>query len=640
MSDFLEKVASAADATPEVAATILADHGIRESIPSAPAAELRVREVNFSGFKNQNTDQPTDPFNFNWTIPGRVSAIASRGNSAGKTSVIEVIRWLLSGRSSVDNWVFERIQRASVKFLLDEEELAVEVDKDGPRLIGNLSLNGRVIRNFNEKSFESVMEQLMLPRLGLERIDTFQKFPRSERGKITSAGWPLLIDALHVRPSELSNVIGGVAQKAGLLLQVYVSPPWFDTLLQARAVVAISRQASTDRARTSQEEERIRGVETERIRTQLQEARNVLANMKEERASAHELRLAMSRAAMLSDAALRRAAEMQAATLDLETVEEIHLTSRRLLRNIIEREVAGTFFRALTPQACPRCTTVIDDERRTHEADEHICSVCNRPATAQASPSARPQAEAEVSETEKARDKAKSVLERIKVEYDAINEERVRLENRIASLADSESLSQRREQEALVARLEGRLEEREETRRLLALTQNGSTPNEEIRVLSAAQDESEVRVKQSSTLFEELNVEILTLGKRFGISGLTSVKLDRRAHLPVVKEGTKYNFGELPDGDKLRLKVAVVIALLRVGRLHGVRRHPGLLFVDSPGAEEVSTGSLVEMVTALTEIAEELGIQVIISTARLDEMITALDSSLIKSPAPGRTTLW
>ncbi|MFB9830813.1 hypothetical protein [Actinoallomurus acaciae] len=152
--------------------------------------------------------------------------------------------------------------------------------------------------------------------------------------------------------------------------------------------------------------------------------------------------------------------------------------------------------------------------------------------------------------------------------------------------------------------------------------------------------ETDARVRTSADLFEELNTEILSLGQRFGISGLCRVKLNRAAHLPVTKEGTDYKFSKLPDGDKLRLKVAVVIALLRIGHRRGAGRHPGLLFVDSPGAEEVAAGSLREMISGLVEVAAELGLQVVTATARLDDVQSVLDPKRFRIPAKGRTTLW
>lgn len=61
---------------------------------------------------------------------------------------------------------------------------------------------------------------------------------------------------------------------------------------------------------------------------------------------------------------------------------------------------------------------------------------------------------------------------------------------------------------------------------------------------------------------------------------------------------------------------------------------------DRPGAEEVSTGSLTEMLTGLVDVAEELDLQIVVSTARFDEVTTALSADVIRTPPTGQTTLW
>ncbi|GAA3832652.1 hypothetical protein GCM10022226_62420 [Sphaerisporangium flaviroseum] len=57
--------------------------------------------------------------------------------------------------------------------------------------------------------------------------------------------------------------------------------------------------------------------------------------------------------------------------------------------------------------------------------------------------------------------------------------------------------------------------------------------------------------------------------------------------------------GSLTEGEQLRLKIVTTIALLRHGFRSGVGRHPGLLLVDSPGAEEVDSGDLRHMLEDL-----------------------------------------
>lgn len=638
MSEFVDAVAARAGVTADTVANILAAHEIREYLPAAPAARLRVQRITFSGTKRLMHGSTGESFEFGWDVPDGVSGLASTGNSAGKTSVIEMVRWLLTGRSHVDKWVFERVRLAALEFTIDGQAFAVEVERDPAGLSGLLSAGDAVLRTFDQAGFEGVMDELLLARLGLDRIPVFSRRPGSSRGRVDESGWPLLADALHVRPSELSTVIGGVAVRANQMLQVYLALPWYDTLLQVRAAAAMAQQAAGDAEQALLAQDRVRQDETAHFREELARAKVALAAMHDEQAVSDQLQDLVRRAAVLAEADLKAGSRVLLAQVDLAAAEDAQLEARRALHNLVEREAAGAFFRALEPRACPRCATPIDEARKAQETAHHVCSVCNRAAEHEPDPTAQARAEQQVISTGDAVGSAMSALAEVEAEQREIAAQRAALNEDIARLTDSQAMARRRDQEALVYRLEGRIAERDDTRQRLQLGTVGR--DDTVRVLRAAEAEAAERVRQSTALFDELNEEILALGQRFGISGLTKVKLDRGARLPVTKEGTNYNFGDLSDGDKLRLKVALVIALLRVGRRRSAGRHPGLLFVDSPGAEEVVTDSLTQMVTGLVEVADELDLQVVVATARLRDVQAVLTAEHLRVPAEGQSTLW
>jgi hypothetical protein len=639
LSVFVDSVAARARVDSDVVVETLADQGIREWLPASPAAPLRVERISFEGFKDLSSQPQGEPFNFSWEVPGGVSALASNENFAGKTSVIEIIRWLLSGRSAVDSWVFDRLASAELVFSIGDQTFTVEVKRREGGLSGRLMLGGDQVRPFDEETFGQVMEELLLSRLGLERIGTFQRGAGSSRGAVTQSGWPLLIEALCVRPSELGTLIGGVGNLAGQLLQVYLALPWYDTLLQARAALGEAKQIEGDARSALLAQADVRASATEESRKELEVAEQRLGEMSSTQDMTARLEGSAQESARLVKLEMRAASRVESARAGVAAAEGVRVVAERALRNFDEREAAGSFFRALEPQACPRCATLISVDRRDREAEDGVCSVCDREAHYEIDPGARDQLVEQVTATALALDEAKRALteETEKLTEHAADQAGIRKE--IEELSSSNALKARRVQEDLVARLRGRLEEREDTERLISEADSGSEiPTS--KVLQAVVDEAVERVKESGEIFDELGREILDLGQRFGISGLTEVKIDRAAHLPVVKEGTKYNFGKLPDGDKLRLKVAVAIALLRVGRRRGAGRHPGLLFVDSPGAEEVETGSLAEMVAELNRVAEDVDLQVIIASARLDDVRTVLDQDRLRTPPSGLTKLW
>ncbi len=129
---------------------------------------------------------------------------------------------------------------------------------------------------------------------------------------------------------------------------------------------------------------------------------------------------------------------------------------------------------------------------------------------------------------------------------------------------------------------------------------------ESLSILKAAEDEADSRVKASSEeILARASDEIARIARDLGMRDVESVKLTRAAHVRVSKGGSISNWGELAAGEQLRLRIATVVALVRTAREFGVGRHPGLLFVDSPGREEVQDQNLSDMLGELEHLAED-----------------------------------
>ena len=100
------------------------------------------------------------------------------------------------------------------------------------------------------------------------------------------------------------------------------------------------------------------------------------------------------------------------------------------------------------------------------------------------------------------------------------------------------------------------------------------------------------------------------------MSALERVEVNRAAQLKVIKGGGAQSFfGKQSPGEQVRLRIAVVIALLRVGARLGISTHPGLVLIDSPKAEEVQDFDAAVVFKELAELAASNHIQVLITTA-------------------------
>ena len=92
---------------------------------------------------------------------------------------------------------------------------------------------------------------------------------------------------------------------------------------------------------------------------------------------------------------------------------------------------------------------------------------------------------------------------------------------------------------------------------------------------AAVKELAEVTRTAALESFEDLNTEIAALGKKFGIDNLEKVELNRQGGMKVTTAGVETPFKGVTGGERLRLRVAVVVALLRVGHRAGYGSHPG-----------------------------------------------------------------
>lgn len=114
-----------------------------------------------------------------------------------------------------------------------------------------------------------------------------------------------------------------------------------------------------------------------------------------------------------------------------------------------------------------------------------------------------------------------------------------------------------------------------------------------------------------------------------------SVRLTRAAHVRVSKGGSVSNWGELAAGEQLRLRIATVVALVRTAQEFGVGRHPGLLFVDSPGREEVQDQNLGDMLGELARLAQDTpNLQIFVAMRGIEAAQKAIRPERLRTAGP------
>lgn len=309
---------------------------------------------------------------------------------------------------------------------------------------------------------------------------------------------------------------------------------------------------------------------------------------------------------------------------EIQAEEESRLLSladRKELQAHLDSMAAGAIFRMLDPTYCPRCDNEISEAKKKLEHSTHACSVCGEVTeTDEDAEAIKGDLEQRAKASKTAYDKAAKAVSSIREQLASSKTSSNSLQAQIGAVTAQLGSYQRQQDLAReIAVLEGRLAEAKRD-----VFQIGADHQpDEIKALGAIVAETENRVKAiRDDLLKDVSARIVHYARLFGMHALTEASLKPQAALFLVKGGTSTSYSKVTAGEKLRLKVATILAMLEIGEQKGVGRHPGLLMIDSPGAQEVSQADLDVLISGLQSVAKDIPHCQIFVAARSSEAIT------------------
>jgi hypothetical protein len=385
---FAEAVAERAEAEVGDVETVLADYGIELQPTGAAPVQLVIERVCFSGVKHR-ADREDEPFEFDRTLSTGLWAVTSEvANLAGKSSVLFVIRWALTGRSHLTADVRSWIRQVEVSGAVGGEAFTVKFENRDGQVDGELATANAPSVSFDENSFEEVMDGFFLDRLRLEAMPFWQARAGGEEdeGDRRRFGWNSYFPALHLSDENNNMVLGDQALggQPGALMQVILGLPWAQTAATARVARNGLRMKRSARRRRVKEDEAAREHSLEPVRAELARARESLEELLRSRApispaeadarlTAFAAAVARQRDASAELAQARTAIELAQLDFDEAIKRRDALEQTRVVRPLLGR---------LAPTVCPRCRGGIGPDRVAREDNDHACSVCAEPLDA------------------------------------------------------------------------------------------------------------------------------------------------------------------------------------------------------------------------------------------------------------------
>lgn len=609
---------------------LLKRHGIEPRLTHAVPRRLRLVSLKFDGTKTGDYETPAIDF-FRDNMDVGLHAFVSSKNFKGKTSLLKIIRWALTGTRTLPSDMNGWFRTLSLRFNIDNDEFEVRLD-NAEQSIGKLLkfVRGRefVVAQFEDsRAFAEAMDSFFLKELGLDSLEVIAE-REDGSGVEQRHGWNWLFGAMWFEPDP-STVFGGSDISHGKptrMMQMYLGLPWIMTrasLMEARKREQIEGDQKAKAQRQVSDAARTRLDELLRSRAK------IVATQSKERPVA-EVQRAVSEALTKFMAAAEKVRKNVILIAEIDgqrrAAEDAVTATSRELSAFLESQAAGHIFRRLNPVSCPSCEEVYDEEVRTVRQGHHDCIVCGRAEPRGPDDSAGVEAE---------------LREAVKVAKDEAKKLRTRLADFTRKKADAEAErdrydleSRRLEQEMkdIQARPDGQMEllkldaQIEELQKMAGAAPVMATAD--VGLLDAAITATEKMYKEEQTdVLGRVSDLTAKFAQTFGITDLREVKLKGNTTMDVVFVGGPKTFSKCTSGEKTRLKLAATLAMIHVAEDSGIGRHPGVLLLDSVGSAEVVNEDVSQIIEGLAKLSGAL--------PTVQVFLAGIENQAILSHVPG-----
>ena len=639
----------------------LKKYNISQSPSIGNPRRIQLLKVEFSGTKKGIL---SNAFNFCFRELGSgLYGLFSDKNLRGKSTAIEVIKWLLKGKTSdsFETGVKSWIENATLEIKIDNEYFQIKVYQDEDFINGQIerSLDGFAYKPYKEFSGEedmaSKISDFMMNILDLDRVSSFrQHSDELEIGSEVVHGWPALASAMFIGTNY--GAIFGEMPISGLpnrILNMYLGLPWIPTYASLKAVqIRLKSQENVEEKKVDMIS-KSRSIRLKQIQNELKAKQREHKSLKAPTANNERLQVLLDEYNDFYSREKDYERRYLDFTHELQNAESLYLSDKQALNYFKEDKAASKIFKQLNPTCCPHCEQKITPDQIEKEKKENKCSVCDKTmleredledyyselsSAAEASLASFKQGRKELKVRERAHKDITNILSSKKNELDNY---RKKIEEEKHISKEFESLQNE------IDRLKI-LETEYLSKNTLPLHEPNNTEDikdeetvDEEKIVKEAIKETESRFKNlQEDLLIDVNKKILEYCPKVGLNQYTNIVLNSQPSLKISKDGGETSFSKVSKGEQLRLKVLATIALISVAEQRKLGRHPGFILIDSPGAQEVNKEDLNNLIVGIKELCKEIPhLQVLVASTANEALLNHIPEARRKY-AKGDEYLW
>lgn len=639
---------------------------LEEARPTTKAPVLQVTRLRFTGQKHLDGQAP-QPFEYNQAFASGVNVICVPDNDVGKSSILKTIKFALTCDDDYDNDVKSWISDIWLTFRLNQQLFTVvHALRDGHRAALVAQEEARPLQDVVEDgatllegdSSEEVrvkLQEFFFRRLGLEKLSWTHSDARNPLPVERSVSWRTYFQALYIPDNADEYLLvddkHATGNQGGLILSALLGLSLTRPLNRLGVEMSLARKELAAAQQAGEASVTAAQAEMAELTDRIAEVRRALNKLSDTQAQRRKALLDPKAGTRLPQALAQQAAEQR---LIHELEEERQAIGRGLraqrarLKRLKEAIALRMHFTGLEVELCPSCDHGVDADAIAREQETHTCRLCGKPAQ-----------QADGDEVEEFRQEAVLITQNIREYEQGRRELAQRLEERqqvSAQLTAEVTLLQQVASQALDDVLPTPEEQAQTEAFYLQLGQLTAAFNDAKRRANPPKDREEVldraaftrgRVREylqaeaetrNQSLLSQLSQLTQEAARTIGAESFSDVTCSALGTVALKKHGEPVKFTTIRNqGERLRIKLAFFLAMMRLGRQMGAGRHPGFLIIDQPGSGEMVAEDFLALAGIFHELDQSNGgeLQIITATARPEFSVATAPEKVYGPSASG-----
>jgi len=621
---------------------VLAELNLAKVKPARKVPRLMLNRLRFKGMKT--IDEVSTPIDYDQPFDTGVNVVVIEDNLVGKSSILKTIKFALTGSDEeYDQSVREWIREIWLEFSLDDRRYTMMLARREDGLHGRLvpgqyscpieevpkedATKGFYHRG--EEEIQQALDSFFVHEFGLESLGWNMASPaRDGTSSMAWASWKTYFLALRIPDDNHTYFIckPEAANQEQLIFSAFLGLHLGEPINRlSMEVSSLNKATDYDRERQAEQDKR-RSELLERQSKLRQDLAAMDAEQSERLKPLTDGALGSSLIAAQGEMAENASEilEIKEQSENLATqLRQFRAVARRLREQIdLSRELTG-----LQVSLCPNCARPIDEAAVEREKASHQCRLCVKPVPA-ASEDEAAILEAEAKRQECQAEGIAARLAKVNHELEVAWRKGVAIQSRVDSLRTTirESVSTKLPTQEESER-RGKLHEEigeinYELKSLEQLTLEFNTDRHANRikilkkVWEVVKDEADERNQEIVTRLNELAKDVIVA---LGAEQITGIKCHPTGVVKLTKNGADISFSKIMNpGERYRAKLALFLAMMRLGCEAGIGKHPGFLMLDQLGGAEMVPEDLKALAAALRRIEQEFSdrVQIICFTAK------------------------